>query len=476
MSGSSTEPQPWSAQSAADFVEAMRRLKAWSDLSYRQLAKRAAALGDYLPHSTTAAALGRDKLPREDVVAAFVRACGCEAETVDAWLAVRKRLVVADPAWAGPKTPEEAKDGAPPDSEETTSAVRSPFGWERAGEGTPTEGRPAGREPSRTEEAAGPPATDQRPVRLSTDHTPLRPGTGETAGQHGMDKPGPSTTFERRAADQPEPGRRGTPPAGSRRRRPLLRVFAGVATTGLVLTLVVAVARSGSDAPPASGAHSPSSPLSPSGPVARWRFDQRAGTSVADSSGHGFLLKLSGRSSRISAPGGGALKLDGAGYASTGRPVIRTDEPFTVAAWVRLDSASQWGTVVSQHDQSYDVFLLDYHKQADRWAFMVPDQAGGAPVAVALSTAPPRLGKWTHLGAVYDGAGRLRLYVDGRLDGTATCPPLGRATGVMDIGRALYEGTQVDPLRGAVNEVSLYARALSAGELHDAVGAVPRLR
>jgi hypothetical protein len=198
--------------------------------------------------------------------------------------------------------------------------------------------------------------------------------------------------------------------------------------------------------------------------------------SVADSSGHGFLLKLSGRTSRISAPGGGALKLDGAGYASTGRPVIRTDEPFTIAAWVRLDSASQWGTVVSQHDQSYDVFLLDYHKQADRWAFMVPDQAGGAPVAVALSTAPPRLSKWTHLGAVYDGAGRLRLYVDGRLDGTATCPPLGRATGVMDIGRALYEGTQVDPLRGAVNEVSLYARALSAGELHDAVGAVPRLR
>jgi hypothetical protein len=240
--------------------------------------------------------------------------------------------------------------------------------------------------------------------------------------------------------------------------------------------LVVAVARSGSDAPPASGAHSPSSPLSPSSPVARWRFDQRAGMSVADSSGHGFLLKLSGRTSRISAPGGGALKLDGAGYASTGRPVIRTDEPFTVAAWVRLDSASQWGTVVSQHDQSYDVFLLDYHKQADRWAFMVPDQAGGAPVAVALSTAPPRLSKWTHLGAVYDGAGRLRLYVDGRLDGTATCPPLGRATGVMDIGRALYEGTQVDPLRGAVNEVSLYARALSAGELHDAVGAVPRLR
>jgi hypothetical protein len=404
MSGSSPEPQPWSAQSAADFMTAMRRLKAWSDLSYRQLARRAAAVGDYLPHSTTAAALGRDKLPREDVVAAFVRACGCDAETVDAWLALRKRLVVADPAWAGP--PEEAKDGAPPHSEETT------------------------------------------PAEVSTDHPHVRPGSMDERGR--------------------------TPPAGSGRRRPLVGVVACVAATGLVLTLV-AVARSGSDAPPASGTHASSSRVAASGPVARWRFDQRAGTSVADSSGHDFLLKLSGRTSWISTPGGRALKLDGDGYASTGRPVIRTDEPFTVTAWVRLDSAGQWGTVVSQHYQSYDVFLLNYHKQADRWAFMVPDQAGGAPVA-ALSTAPPRLGKWTHLGAVYDGAGRLRLYVDGRLGGTAICPPLGRATGVMDIGRALYEGTQVDRLRGAVNQVSVYARALSARELHDAVGAAPRLR
>jgi hypothetical protein len=402
MSDSSTEPRPSSAQSAADFVAAMRRLKAWSGLSYRQLAKRAAAVGDYLPHSTTAAALGRDTLPREDVVAAFVRACGCDAETVDAWLGLRRRVAVADPAWAGPNTLAEAADGAQPDS-------------------------------------------------------------GETA-ERGTD----------------EPGRGPTRPAGSRRRRPVLLAVAGAAAAGLVFT-VAAVARSGSGAPPAFGTRAPShrpassGPPAPSGPIAQWRFDRPAVTSVVDSSGHGFPLKLNGRTSRISTPAGGALKLEGAGYASTGRPVIRTDEPFTVTAWVRLDSVGQWATVVSQHDQSYDVFLLNYDKEADRWAFMAPDQSGGAPVA-ALSAAPPRLRKWTHLGAVYDGAGRLRLYVDGQPDGTATCPPLGRAAGVMDIGRALYEGTEVDRLRGAVSEVGVYARALSAAELREAAAAEPRLR
>ena len=404
MSDSSTEPHPRSAQSAADFVAAMRRLKAWSGLSYRQLAKRAAAAGDYLPHSTTAAALGRDTLPREDVVAAFVRACGCDAETVDTWLTSRRRVAVADPAWDGPTTPGEAAD--------------------RAADGA-------------------------------------RPDAGEVAGRDG-------------------PGRGRGRPAGSGRRRLVLPVVAAVAVAGLVLT-VAAVVRSGAGAPSASGSHSPSGPAAssrppaPSGPVARWRFDQPAGTSVMDSSGHGFPLKLSGHTSRISTPGGRALKLEGAGYASTGRPVIRTDEPFTVTAWVRLDSASQWATVVSQHHQNYDVFLLNYDKEAGRWAFMAPDQSGGAPVA-ARSAAPPRLRKWTHLGAVYEGAGRLRLYVDGRPGGTATCPPLGRATGVMDIGRALYEGKEVDRLRGAVAEVGVYARALSAAELHGAVDAEPRLR
>jgi Concanavalin A-like lectin/glucanases superfamily len=421
MSGSSPEPQPWSVQSAAGYMAAMRRLKAWSGLSYRQLAKRASALGDYLPHSTTAAVLGRDTLPREDVVAAFVRACGCEAETVDAWLAVRKRLLAADPASAGPDAREEVEDGTPsgprPGSGETTRSLRPPFGRKGAEAAAPPEGRPV----------------------------------------------------ERPAADEPT-----RPLAGSRGRRLLLWGTACAATAGLVLTLVVTVTRSGSDGPPVSRSHSPSTPVAASGPVARWRFGRRTGTSVADSSGHGVLLKLSGRSSRVPAPGGPALKLNGAGYASTERPVIRTDEPFTVTAWVRLDSASDWSTVVSQHGQSYDVFLLNYHKEADRWAFMAPDQAGGAPMSVALSTAPPRLRVWTHLGAVYDGDGGLHLYVGGRLGGSATGPPLRRATGVMDIGRALYQGTEVDRLRGAVGEVSVYARALSAEELRDAATAAPR--
>ena len=93
MSGPfSAPPQPDGLASAAEFVAALRRLRQWSGLTYRQLTAAAKASGDVLPSSTIAGALGRTTLPREEFVAAFVRACGLgEAETAR-WVAHRKRL------------------------------------------------------------------------------------------------------------------------------------------------------------------------------------------------------------------------------------------------------------------------------------------------------------------------------------------------------------------------------------------------
>jgi hypothetical protein len=73
----------------------MRRLKAWSGMTHRDLERRAAAAGDVLPRSTLAAALRRDSLPREELLTAFVRACGCGRDRTGEWLAVRARLAMA---------------------------------------------------------------------------------------------------------------------------------------------------------------------------------------------------------------------------------------------------------------------------------------------------------------------------------------------------------------------------------------------
>ncbi len=83
---------------AVAFVAALRRLKAWSGFSYRQLERRATQAGHTLPYSTAATMLGRDRLPREELVAAFVAACGVRADEAQAWLDARVTIACGRPA------------------------------------------------------------------------------------------------------------------------------------------------------------------------------------------------------------------------------------------------------------------------------------------------------------------------------------------------------------------------------------------
>ncbi|MYS81137.1 XRE family transcriptional regulator [Embleya scabrispora] len=96
-------------------MAALRELREWSALTYRQLAAKAEASGHVLPASTVAAALGRGTLPRADLVEALVFACGLDAEAAARWLTVREDLAAgrvseqrATPA------PAEVPDPAPP--------------------------------------------------------------------------------------------------------------------------------------------------------------------------------------------------------------------------------------------------------------------------------------------------------------------------------------------------------------------------
>ncbi|WP_327350627.1 hypothetical protein [Streptomyces sp. NBC_01304] len=84
-----TAPPAPPGTDAAAFTAALRRLKAWSGLSYRELQRRAADAGHVLPHSTAATMLGRDRLPREELVVAFVAACGVRGASAQAWVDAR---------------------------------------------------------------------------------------------------------------------------------------------------------------------------------------------------------------------------------------------------------------------------------------------------------------------------------------------------------------------------------------------------
>ncbi|HEU0088878.1 MAG TPA: peptidase inhibitor family I36 protein [Pseudonocardiaceae bacterium] len=111
-------PDPGGAGTPAEFVAAMRRLKHWTGKGFRHLEQRAEASGHLLPRSTLTAALSRDSLPREELLIAFVSACGCADDEIERWVATRRRIAAThqpdppDPAPV-PHSTEPARPGGP---------------------------------------------------------------------------------------------------------------------------------------------------------------------------------------------------------------------------------------------------------------------------------------------------------------------------------------------------------------------------
>jgi concanavalin A-like lectin/glucanase superfamily protein len=387
----SSVPDPQDAHTAAVFVAQLRRLKAWSGLTYRQLEKEAAKHGYALPHSTIASALKRESLPREELVKGFVSACGCPDETVAAWAAVRRALAV------GAHSPSHSAPSAAP--------------------------------------------ADAPPPRPTTHPEAAGPGAGSHRRAYG-------------------------PLSRSRRAGSLARAGA-LAPILLVLFAVSAASRAIPDEPPhparaGAGAAMPSPPT----PVGWWRFEETGGRTALDASGHGVNLRIGGDATRTTAPPGHALISGGNGHAVADGPVIRTDAPFTITAWVLLRNTRDSGTVVAVHHagDAPDVVLLAYDAEHTDWAFMIPDRGTGWANGddTAFGGSPPVPGRWTHLAAVFDPAARrICLYVDGKRGSCRNRTAITRASGPLDIGRALLRGSLVDGWRGTIDDVRVFSVPLS---------------
>ncbi|MEV4839667.1 LamG-like jellyroll fold domain-containing protein [Nonomuraea sp. NPDC049486] len=201
-------------------------------------------------------------------------------------------------------------------------------------------------------------------------------------------------------------------------------------------------------------------------PAAHWKLDEGQGTLAADAAGS-HPVTLHG-ATWTSGRNGAALRL-ASSYAQTQGPVVDTSRNFAVAAWVRLTGTGATATALTQEGTGTGAFALQYSKPDDRWALAVAgSDTAGAPAVRALSAAPPRLGEWTHLTGVYDAAaGRVSLYVNGRLESTVAARSWA-ATGSLTIGRG-QAGGAAEFWPGDVDEVRVYGRAVFAGEVADLI-------
>ena len=204
--------------------------------------------------------------------------------------------------------------------------------------------------------------------------------------------------------------------------------------------------------------------------LGHWRLDETSGTVAADSSG-------AGRSATVAAgcawaPGwfGGSLSGDGACNAEPGSPVLRTDQSFTVSAWLRFTGATEFTlyTAVSQDGAVNSGFLLQYMTAENVWGFSMPTSDSGSETYVtARSWQPVALDVWTHVAGVYDATtGQIRIYVDGLLSGIVGHSNPWHAAGSLQIGRAKWHGFLGDWWRGGIDDVRVFQGALTDDEIY----------
>jgi hypothetical protein len=214
--------------------------------------------------------------------------------------------------------------------------------------------------------------------------------------------------------------------------------------------------------------------------LAHFGMDEGAGTAVADSTGaHEAAAggSFAWTTGHTGASGDHALDLTSSpgGFAHTSESTVDTRFGFAVSTWVKLDDTNGIYHIVSQDGGAGGAgyYLESFGGTAPRWSFSVPTTDGLNPTILhAFSDAAPRVGIWTHLVGVFCAdpsclapndqvPGRLYLYVDdgGGLKLQATQPVFSspwQSLGAMQIGRGTFNGSYVQYLNGAVDDVSVY--------------------
>lgn len=173
---------------------------------------------------------------------------------------------------------------------------------------------------------------------------------------------------------------------------------------------------------------------------------------------------------------GSAASTTGQSCAASATNVLRTDQSYSVAAWVKLSSLTDARTVVTQNAGALQAFELKYDDNTQKWAFELPygdpadpdwDQVYSASEAVA--------NRWTHLVGVYDAVENvIRLYVDGDFQGQVPHAPVAHTDGVLALGCSLKaDGSSTSHVVGSIDDVGVWQGVLGHDDVLATVGNLP---
>lgn len=205
--------------------------------------------------------------------------------------------------------------------------------------------------------------------------------------------------------------------------------------------------------------------------VGFWKFDEGGGPIVFDSAGtnDGFIHGATWTSGQI----GGALDFDGVNdYVE----VIDTDDSLdidnsiTLSAWVKLDNLIDYYFIVGKQPTGtsrtnypgnyiFRTALSDGHLQ-----FLHQTGTADNEYSAYSSTSGIAAGAWHHVSVTLAEGGNVNFYIDGSPEGTV--PQVGMFGLIND--EPVRIGTRKDAwsyFDGSIDDVRIYDRALTAGEI-----------
>jgi hypothetical protein len=216
-----------------------------------------------------------------------------------------------------------------------------------------------------------------------------------------------------------------------------------------------------------------------------WKFDEGSWTTARDSSGNGNDGTLQGNPQWVAGKIGGALEFDGDDSVNVGNASmlnLGTDD-WTITAWIKTTIAgtgdANKGTVFANGgDRSGGIrFTLAVSEKQEGSITLTTDD--NSTKVQATSSATVNDGVWHHVVGIRNGT-TLGVYIDGKLDGTNSVPAGYNLSGTSqhDAHVGAITDHRDNSLKkyfkeGAIDDVRIYSRALTANEVQQLMIGIP---
>ncbi len=212
--------------------------------------------------------------------------------------------------------------------------------------------------------------------------------------------------------------------------------------------------------------------------VASYDFDEGSGSVAFDGSGNGLDGSIVGAVWTTGISGGALDFTDGSSWVDLGNDALfDIEDELCIEAWVWVSSTTADHQVVLgkwfDSGAMHRTYLMELAPNGEDLQMPIgggisPDGVPGPPY---ITADPVPWGDWVHVVSTYDGS-RVRIYIDGVLStsfAALASGPIPVTPASVFIGAHDASGDR-NGFNGVIDEVRLYCRTLSSGEVADHAG------